>query len=122
MEKITIDNVGEFLIKCVPEFKITYKEFLKDNDGEKIIHVLFGCYLTPFVKEVIKKEETNTLKKVGIFLSKCFEFGDQDIDNIVHVSFFENMKMRTFDKLVPYLSKKLVRHMKDMGRKYPYFY
>jgi hypothetical protein len=121
MRNITIDNVGKLLIEYIPEFKKTYKEFLEDNDGEKIIHVLFGCYLISFTKKSIKNKKINILKKLGKFLSKCFQSGDKNIDNVIHVSFFENMKKSQFKELVPYLSEKLLVHLKEMDRKYKYF-
>ncbi|MEK6927998.1 MAG: hypothetical protein AABX11_06210 [Nanoarchaeota archaeon] len=121
MNKITEDNIGKLLTEYIPEFLKDYKNFLKDNDGEKIIHVLFGAYLFPFTIKSIKNKKISTLKRIGKFLSKCFKFGDEKIVNIIHVSFFENMKKEDFEKLVTYLSEELSVHMKEMDRKYKYF-
>jgi hypothetical protein len=90
--------------------------------GEKLIHILFDNYLFPFAQDSIKNKKADTLKKLGIFLSKCFQSGDDNIDNVIHVSFFENMKRSQFKELVPYLSVKLLAHLKYMDKRYHYFW
>ena len=121
MEEITQNNVSKLLVEIIPEFNDAYKEFQEDQDKEDLIHLLFGNYLLPFTLKEIENKNNKILKKIGEFLSKCFDSGDKNIDNVLHVSFFENMKKDHFEELSQYLSEKLVAHMKDMDKKHGYF-
>lgn len=121
MDKITNNNVGVLLVNIVPEFESQYNEYLIDNDHEKLTHILFGVYLFPFFKETLNGDNQSSLSKIGKFLSDCFEKGDENINNAIHVSFFENMTRESYNRLSKHLSKKLDDNLKEIDKKYHYF-
>ena len=112
---ITEKNIEKILIENVPEFLTVYKEYEKDNENESLPHVLFGSYLIPFTENSIKSNNEITLKKIGSFLDACFKFGNKYVDNLIHVSFFENMERKTFEKIP--ISDKFRKHLKELDKK-----
>lgn len=95
MEPITYSNVGTQLVIRVPEFRRQYDQYVSDQSGENLPHVLFASF-TPFVQEQFDQMNSNFIAKDTFlrsieFLEQLLETKDSDLSNLVGVSFLENL-------------------------------
>jgi hypothetical protein len=96
---IHYDNVLEYLLQAVPEFKVTYEENLQETYGELLLHYLFAD-LTRFTALVCDdlKNKTGRLHNPADILSRIMDFletaaqsDDREVVSLVAVSFLEHL-------------------------------
>lgn len=86
---MTYADVCTALWTAVPEFGEIIDEHLVDNDGELLLHVLFGD-LTRFVLAADERGDHDVVARSLQFLDSALRHGDADVENLVAVSFVEN--------------------------------
>lgn len=92
------------VIQYVPEFeKIKEKNLLHEAAGE---HYIMG--LLQDLAEHSTNGNMALLKKIAIFLDKCWKNGEYEIHNAVMVSFFESLSSKTLKAIKKYLSPLLL--------------
>lgn len=89
MPKITYANFVSELLNAVPETKDIYQKHIDDN-GETLPHVLLGD-ITRFVVDSYRKANTSVLSRVLEFLEKSVSSSDEHLQELVVVSFLENL-------------------------------
>jgi hypothetical protein len=83
-------DVASELIARVPAFEPVYREHLEDNDGELLPHVLFGD-LSRFVVSADARGDDALVRSTLDFLENVLTEGDEAAQNLVVVSFVENI-------------------------------
>ena len=81
------------LLTVAPGFEPVYREHLADND-ELLPHVLMGDFTTWFVKQYRARRRLRNgaeLRRMITFLEEAFSAGDPDTENVIAVSFLENL-------------------------------
>jgi hypothetical protein len=89
---VTYDQVHEQLAAAVPSFAAAVEEHQRDY-GEVLPHLLFGD-LTRFVLQASERGDTETVDRSLLFLSKAIQSSDMRVENLVAVSFVENVGPR----------------------------
>ncbi len=89
MKTLAYSEVESALRAAVPEFASSIEEHLADND-ELLPHVLFGD-LTRFVVAAHQRGEGDLVRRVLTFLDSALRDGDDKVQNLVEVSFIENV-------------------------------
>jgi len=84
------------LLEEVPELRPTYLEHLDDNFGELLSHVFFGDVTRWAVDQhaVAKRGSVaadEALTRLLNFLERCYPVGDSEVQNLIAVSFLENL-------------------------------
>lgn len=90
---INYGDVVPALVAQLPEFAPLLEEHLHDNFGELLPHVFFGAVTRHVLERTaasVDKSE-DWLKKVTAFMCQVFEHGDEGAQNLVAVSFVENL-------------------------------
>lgn len=88
-EVIAYTELAERLVKAVPAFSTFLEEHLVDNGGEVFNHLLF-CDLSRFTMAAHERSDTSTTRQVMTFVDEAFRRGDDDVRNVISVSFVEN--------------------------------
>jgi hypothetical protein len=89
MKVLTYADVPDELRAAVPEFGPTIDEHLADHH-EVLLHVLFGD-LTRFVVTAHARGDTDVGQRSLAFLDRALREGDEYVQNLVAVSFVENV-------------------------------
>jgi hypothetical protein len=87
---IAITALPEVLLRAVPEFRAETDEHVADY-GEVLLHVLFGA-LTRFVLEANEERDVGVVERTLEFLEQAWVDGDEEVRNLVAVSFVENVQ------------------------------
>jgi hypothetical protein len=87
---ISYDSVHVSLVEAVPEFAPVLAEHLEDQDGETLQHLLFGD-LTRFVVDAYERGDEALVSRCLGFLDQALRDGDEMTQNLVAVSFVENV-------------------------------
>lgn len=87
---ITYKTVVARLTDAVPEFRPFVAEHLQDNDGELLPHVLFGD-LTRFYAGAKERGDHDLARRCLLFLEKAIISSDRAVEELVAVSFVENL-------------------------------
>lgn len=88
-QRVTYEKVTDELAEAVPEFRSTIQEHIADN-GEALQHVLFGD-LTRFVEAAWEEGDEELVRRCLAFLESALTNGDEKTNNLVAVSFVENV-------------------------------
>ncbi|MGH9269431.1 MAG: DUF7674 family protein [Acidimicrobiales bacterium] len=88
--QIAYDAVHLRLVEAVPEFAPVLAEHLEDQEGELLQHVLFGD-LTRFVVDAYERGDHELVSRCLDFLDEVLRNGDEMTQNLVGVSFVENV-------------------------------
>ena len=91
MGTATVPDVLDELLVAVPEFGPTFDEHVADYGI--LPHVLFGD-LTRFVLAAHERRDTEVESRSLAFLDWALREGDDDVENLVAVSFVENVDQR----------------------------
>jgi hypothetical protein len=83
-------EVANELLGAVPELAPAYEQHLADNDGELLLHVLFGD-LTRFVVAAQAGKDDALVTRSLSFVERLLVEGDEGTKNLVAVSFVENL-------------------------------
>jgi len=86
---LTYSEVPDALRAAVPEFGPMIDEHVADND-EVLLHLLFGD-LTRFVIAAHERGDTDVEHRSLSFLERALREGDEAVQNVVEVSFVENV-------------------------------
>ena len=78
------------LMRRLPEFKAAVDQHLADNFGELLLHPLFGD-LSRFVLAAHERGDSDLVLRSLGFLEDAFRNGDEYVENLVTVSFVENI-------------------------------
>lgn len=89
MATITTSNLSDLLREAVPEFGSTIDDHVTFY-GELLPHVLFGD-LTRFVISAHERGDLDIERRSLVVLDLAFRDGDESVQNIVAVSFVENV-------------------------------
>jgi hypothetical protein len=92
MAVLTFMEIPEALRAVVPEFGPTIDEHVAEYD-EVLAHVLFGD-LTRFVLAAHERGDTDLEQRSLSFLERALREGDEQVQNLVAVSFVENVGPR----------------------------
>lgn len=92
--RVTYQNVGEYLITAIPEFKDLFEEHLKDYD-QCLPHPLFGDF-TRFFIEVYRSsknepEKQRLLRRCSDIIEQLLLSKDKKLSDLALVSFLENL-------------------------------
>lgn len=87
--EIAYANVVDHLVECVPEFGDVLVEHLRDYD-RLVEHVLCGD-LTRFVLRARQDGDQDVVRRTLTFLDEALRHGDERTENLVAVSFVENV-------------------------------
>jgi hypothetical protein len=113
-----MQQVFDSLLEQVPEFKPTYDEHLADYDG-LLPHVLMG-ELFVFASDAYARGEIVLLARIVNFINWAASSGDDDVRNVVHASFIEEVPHSSLDEVVrPLLNdaaKKMYQAVLDYER------
>jgi hypothetical protein len=82
-------EVATALRVALPEFAAAIDEHVADND-EMLPHVLFGD-LTRFVIDGYQRGDNDLVRRALAFLDNALREGDDAVQNLVGVSFVENV-------------------------------
>jgi hypothetical protein len=88
-DPISYDDVIDNLLERLPEFRTEVEEHVQFNDG-LLPHVLFGD-LTRFVFRAREQGRDDVVQRALAFLDEALRHGDEQVDNLVSVSFVENV-------------------------------
>ncbi len=88
--QIAYDSVHLRLVEAVPEFAPALAEHFEDQEGELLQHVLFGN-LTRFVMDAYRRGDHELVLRSLDFLDEALRTGDEMTQNLVGVSFVENV-------------------------------
>lgn len=114
-KKITYQNFAERLIEEVPDLKGIYEEHIKDND--EIINHVFMNDVYCHIEKTIDKKIPPYMKSLINFLDKAIVCGDEMVENLVAVSFLENLittKKHSEKIIVSFLSLTLIEELRKM--------
>lgn len=107
------------LLERVPELRSTYDAHVHDYD-ELLPHVFFGD-VTRYVVQQVRSGEMGPSKPVGRLLEcleRCMASGDDQVKELVSVSFIENLA--EYDDVLAVLrgllGPKLEKELKNHGR------
>jgi hypothetical protein len=89
VEVITYAELADRLVAAVPAFRTSLEEHLVDHDGEVLNHLLFGD-LSRFTMAAHERGDRSTTRQVMTFVEEAFRRGDDDVRNVISVSFVEN--------------------------------
>ena len=89
MQVLTPPDVPDALRAAVPEFGPAIDEYLAYHH-EVLLHVLFGD-LTRFVVTAHARGDTDVGQRSLAFLDRALREGDEYVQNLVAVSFVENV-------------------------------
>lgn len=89
MASITYDSIPESLVEAIPEFRPVVEEHITYYD-EVLQHVLFGDF-TRFVLEQEHNKDEELVRRCLAFLDQAVRSGDELTENLVAVSFVENV-------------------------------
>ena len=87
---IAYRDVPHVVLGRVPEFRPVYEEHVRDND-EVLPHRLLGA-LTRFVLDAHERGDDNLVDRVLHVLDRLMAEGDDDTQNLVAVSFIEDIE------------------------------
>jgi hypothetical protein len=87
---ISYPSVMDVLRERIPEFGPSIDESVGFNDGEVLPHVIFGD-LTRFVLAARHRHDTDLVRRCLSFLDEALREGDEMMQNLVQVSFVENV-------------------------------
>ena len=93
MNNITYNNIEKILVERVPEFKNNYIDYVKDQNGEHLPHILFGEF-TRFI--IDNFENSNKIShdiflKSILFIDDVLDNNDKELQSFVQASFLENL-------------------------------
>ena len=88
--QLTKVSVAPALVGAVPEFNAALDEHLEDMDGELLPHLLFGD-ITRFVVAALEEGSVELVQRTLQFLEGAIRDGDQYVQELVAVSFIENI-------------------------------
>jgi hypothetical protein len=88
--ELTQVNVVDRLVDTVPEFGGVLAEHLAKNDGEPRPHPLF-VDLARFVLEAVGRDNIQLTARTLGFLDRALRSGDEYVQQLVMVSFVENV-------------------------------
>ena len=88
-DQISYDDVIEHLLEQLPEFRAEVEDHIQFNEG-LLPHVLFGD-LTRFVLRAREQGRDDVVRRALEFLDEALRHGDEQVDNLVSVSFVENV-------------------------------
>ncbi len=95
MEELSYENVGEMLVREIPEFKDIFDEYKRSYSGKHLPHVLFGDFTRFVISQFVQIHESAKAKDIFIrsikFVESLLESGDKDLRNLVAASFLENL-------------------------------
>ena len=89
MAALTYSEITTALRVALPEFAAEIDEHVVDND-EMLPHVLFGD-LTRFVLDASQRRDDDLVQRALAFLDAALREGDDAVQNLVGVSFVENV-------------------------------
>ena len=89
MAALTYSEITTALRVALPEFAAAIDEHVADND-EVLPHVLFGD-LSRFVVEAGQRRDDDLVRRALAFLDAALREGDDAVQNLVGVSFVENV-------------------------------
>lgn len=87
--EIAYEDVVDRLVERVPEFGDAVEEHLRDNES-LLEHVLFGD-LTRFVLRAREDGDEAVVRRALEFLDEALRHGDGRTENLLAVSFVENV-------------------------------
>jgi hypothetical protein len=90
LSRITSENLSGKLVAAVPEFAPVLEEHQKDY-GEVLNHVLFGD-LVRFVEKAEGRGDWELIDRSLAFLEEALASGDEQVVNVIEVSFVENLE------------------------------
>jgi hypothetical protein len=117
MTTMSRDQVVPALLARVPELANVYEEHLRTFEGEALESVLFGD-LTRFVIEAYQRGDRDLVDRCLEFLELALATGDEYVENLVAVSFVENVgpwdpEQRRFIRSWPRRLRKEARRQRD---------
>ena len=91
---IAYNTIGDNLITVIPEFTDIYNEHVKYYE-EVIPHLLFGEF-TRFFIDIYRRSKNDSAQNDVVdrcvdFIEVCFHSKDQNVVELAHVSFLENL-------------------------------
>jgi hypothetical protein len=86
---LAYSEVATALRETLPEFAAAIDEHVADHD-EVLPHVLFGD-LTRFVLDAHQRGDDDLVRRALAFLDSALREGDDGVQNLVGVSFVENV-------------------------------
>ncbi|EGR0752212.1 hypothetical protein D8T32_14895 [Vibrio vulnificus] len=96
------------LIEVVPELRVVYDEHIADYD-ELLEHV-FMADVTRFAECLFaQKSHSDTLSRLIMFIDKAYSSDDEELKELISVSFLENIskKDKTYLEFISLLSPEL---------------
>ena len=106
-KQITQDNLAQALLEAVPELRPVYDEHMEDNFGDFLGHIFFGD-VTRFAGGLLKKLDGSDSVKAKENLTRLVNFceeamgsGDDYVQNVISLSFIENIDREDFDSIFP---------------------
>lgn len=120
-EKWTIAEFFKQMLEEVPDFAPIYDEHIADND-ELLSHMLMEDYFR-FIEEIIQNSEgpevpDDRIVKMLAVIEEGQINGDEDVDNVIGVSFLENLvygkDTKAYSVLVPKLGEHTLKELRKM--------
>ena len=100
------------MIRQTPDLKPAYDEHLKNND-ELLPHVFFGDVTRFVITKIESSENHEMIAKLLEYLEEGLQSGDEEIENLIGVSFAENLlgETKTIKLLNPFMGKLLKKEI-----------
>ncbi len=119
MKKINYQNISEYLLEKIPEFRSDFNEYFKNQHGENLQHVLFGDFTRFFVRKYYESQQDIGAKEVVLrcaeLIEEMLEQQNLDLKGLVLVSFLENLydpKEAYYQGIKSYLKPKTLELLK----------
>jgi hypothetical protein len=117
---IAYQEVAEFIIRSIPEFKDVYEEHLRFFNGEVVNHILMAKFVR-FTKQVCDNtlqeisQPATVLKNILNCIEVLANSSDPDVDELVQVSFMENLHIvgDCYDLIRQHLGSKSLQLLKN---------
>jgi hypothetical protein len=119
--KLNFENMVPTLVTEVPSLRPLFRAHIR-NQGEVLQHVFFGDltrYVTSLLDLVSPPDGKDEIERILALMEKGLADGDPQVDNLIGVSFLENLDQTGphYDKIALLLGPRLKASLRDMRRK-----
>ena len=112
-----------FLIDSFPELKQKYHEEVDWQEGDETgSHIVYGDVFTPYVEEMISKNDELKLQKIFMFIETILKYDDIYSDEVIMFSVLEgllgqNKELKKYNKYFGEKTKRIVQTLIENERK-----